>query len=153
MQDRPGRFLDYEADADLAARVHAAFGEDEAAKAAMMGFDDRDLARLAEEAGFAASTWSATSTSSRGSRHQPVSFDALLDGSPNPNARTVREAIEAALTPPERERFLAELRESYAAGRRVRRHAAAYVVARGSEAAAAGRRGRLVSSTASWWTA
>jgi arsenite methyltransferase len=130
MQDRPGRFLDYEADADLAARVHAAFGEDEAAKAAMVGFDDRDLARLAEEAGFPSVHVECHIDVAGGSRDQSVSFVALLDGSPNPNARTVRAAIAEALTPPERERFLAELRESYDAGRRVRRHAVAYLVAR-----------------------
>jgi ubiquinone/menaquinone biosynthesis C-methylase UbiE len=130
MQDRPGRFLGYEAEPDLAARVRAAFGEDETAKTAMMGFDDRDLARLAEEAGFAHVHVECRIDLEPGTVDQPVSFEALIDGSPNPNARTVREAIDAVLTPPERERFLAELRESYDAGRRMRRHAEAYLVAR-----------------------
>jgi hypothetical protein len=141
MHGRPGRLLDYEVDAGLAARVNAAFGEDDAARDAMMGFDDRDLARLAEDAGFARVHVECHIDVEPGSRHRPVSLAALLDGSPNPNARTVREAIDAALTPAERERLLAELAESFAAGRRVRRQAAAYVVAQKDLAGHAGQSG------------
>jgi arsenite methyltransferase len=130
MQDPPGWFCGYAVDAALAERVNDAFGESEAQAEAMMGFDDRDLARLAEAAGFAHVRVECHLEVEPGTAHQPVSLDALLDGSPNPNARTVREAIDVALAPAERERFLAELAREYAAGRRVRRHAAAYLVAR-----------------------
>jgi arsenite methyltransferase len=130
MRDPPGWFCGYAVDAELAERVHDAFGESEEQAAAMMGFDDRDLARLAEAAGFARVHVESHLEVEPGTAHQAVSLEALLDGSPNPNARTVREAIDAALAPAERERFLAELAREYAAGRRVRRHAAAYLVAR-----------------------
>jgi ubiquinone/menaquinone biosynthesis C-methylase UbiE len=129
MQDPPGRFCGYAVDAELAARVNDAFGESAEQAAAMMDFDDRDLARLAEAAGFARVHVECHIDLEWAEPSQTVSFDALLDGSPNPNARTVRAAIEAALSPPERERFLAELADSYAAGPPARRHAAAYVVA------------------------
>jgi arsenite methyltransferase len=133
MQDPPGRFFGYAVDADLGRRVNDAFGEAASDVAAMMDFDDRDLARLAEAAGFARVHVECHLDLEPDTAWQTVSFEALLDGSPNPNARTVRAAIDAALTPPERERFIAELAREYAAGRGMRRHAAAYVTARKDE--------------------
>jgi len=58
-----------------------------------------------------------------------VSLDALLDGSPNPLAPTVRETIEHALGEEERRRFLAHLREAFRAGA-TSRWAGAYLTAR-----------------------
>jgi arsenite methyltransferase len=70
-----------------------------------MNFTDKDLVRYAEEAGFAEiglelkvevkpSTW-------------VVDWDRLLNTSPNPNAHTLDEALEGALTADERERLTA----------------------------------------------
>lgn len=64
-----------------------------------------------------------------GSLMNPVSFEALLHGAPNPNAPTTREAIAAALTEPEQKRFLAELKRAFTKGKPVRKMAGAYLVA------------------------
>jgi ubiquinone/menaquinone biosynthesis C-methylase UbiE len=130
------RFWGYEVGpvAELAARVKAVFAEleDPAATAAMMGFDDRDLARLADGAGFAHVHLECHIDIEPGSILRAVSLDTLLDSAPNPLAPTVREALGAALGRPEQERFLAHLRRVVAEGRPVRRSAVAYLAARKS---------------------
>jgi hypothetical protein len=114
--------------AELAPRVHAAFApEDPAFTTAMLDFDDRDLARLAEAAGFARVHVECHTDVEPGS--PPVSLEALLDGAPNPNAPTVREAIAAALDAREQDRFLAALGDAFAAGRYVHRRVVAYLTA------------------------
>lgn len=93
----------------------------------MVNFTDKDLVRYAEEAGFAEiglelkvevkpSTW-------------VVDWDRLLHTSPNPNAHTLGEALEGALTTDERERLAAHLRPLADAGRAVWRSAEAYLTA------------------------
>ncbi|MGO9899781.1 MAG: class I SAM-dependent methyltransferase [Solirubrobacteraceae bacterium] len=128
-----GRFWGYDvsAFADLATKVKTTFRalEDPAFQGAMMDFDDRDLARLAEEAGFERVHVECHLDIKPGGLDNIVSLDALLDGAPNPNAPTIREAIQAALTEPEQIRFLAELERAFAEDRAVRRSAFAYVVA------------------------
>ena len=73
----------------------------------MLDFDERDLLRLAEEAGFfpLQLTLEASIEAS-----EPRSWDAFLDTAWNPNVPTLREAMEEALSPNERERAIAELR-------------------------------------------
>jgi arsenite methyltransferase len=127
-----GRFWGYRipAASDLAAKVRTRFaGDDPAYREAMMGFDDRDLARLLEAAGFETVHVECHLDISPGSWAHPVDLDALLDIAPNPNAPTVREAIADALTEPERRRFLDELGRAVAEGDAVRRMAGAYVLA------------------------
>ena len=91
----------------------------------MMNFTDRDLVRYAEEAGLEEiglelkvevkpSTWI-------------VDWDRLLNTSPNPNAHTLGEALERALTTEERERLAAHIRPLADAGRAVWRSAEAYL--------------------------
>jgi len=91
----------------------------------MMNFNERDLLRRAEAAGFTEvhvelvvdvepGTW-------------VVDWERLLATSPNPNARTTGEAIRAALTPEEAERFEAHLRPLVDAGWGVKRSAFAYL--------------------------
>ncbi|MBV9423148.1 MAG: hypothetical protein JOZ98_09570 [Solirubrobacterales bacterium] len=60
---------------------------------------------------------------------RPVSFEALLDSAPNPNAPTVRDAIAAALDEAEHERFLGELKRAFVRDASVRRMAVAYLAA------------------------
>jgi arsenite methyltransferase len=127
-----GRFWGYRvpAVADLAARVQARFaGDDAVYRQAMIGFDDRDLGRLAEAAGFETVHVECHIDVGPGSWAHPVSLEALLDIAPNPNAPTAREAIDAALTEAERRRFLDELGRAFTEDDAVRRMAAAYVVA------------------------
>jgi arsenite methyltransferase len=116
---------------DLATKVKSAFapGADAAAVTAMMGFDDRDLARLAEGAGFERVHVECHIDVEPGSLMRSVSLKALLGSAPNPNAPTVREAVETALTEPEQKRFIAELERAFTEDHPVRRMAVAYVAA------------------------
>jgi ubiquinone/menaquinone biosynthesis C-methylase UbiE len=126
------RFWGYEvaAVADLATKVKAQFvAGDSAFQRAIRGFDDRDLVRFAQAAGFECVRSECNITIEPGSLMNPVSFEALLDGAPNPNAPTTREAIAAALTEPQQERFLAELKRAFTQGKPVRKMAGVYLVA------------------------
>jgi ubiquinone/menaquinone biosynthesis C-methylase UbiE len=132
MHDPPGSFCGFDVApvAEMVEPVLAAFEPDDPAfTTAMLEFDDRDLARLAEQAGFARVHVECHHDIEPGSLYAAVSIDALLDSAPNPNARTVREAIDAALPPPDRARFEAALRDRYAAGRAVQRRVVAYLTA------------------------
>lgn len=126
------RFWGYRVPAvsDLVAKVRARFaGDDPAYREAMMGFDDRDLARLAEAAGFETVHVECHLDISPGSWAHPVDLDALLDIAPNPNAPTVREAIADTLADAERRRFIDALGRAVAENDAARRMAAAYVLA------------------------
>jgi SAM-dependent methyltransferase len=125
------RFLGYDVAsvADLTARVKAQFAGTPRDHQAMMGFDDRDLVDLAVGAGFPKVHVECHIDVDPASWIHPVSFDALLDSAPNPNAPTPREAIAATLTVTEQERFLAELRSAFDEGRITRRMAVAYLSA------------------------
>lgn len=93
----------------------------------MLNFRDEDLVQLAERTGFREirldldvvvrpSDW-------------VISWDQLLDVAPNPNAHTVGEALEGALTPEERERLTAHVRPLVDAGMAVWRSAEAFLTA------------------------
>jgi arsenite methyltransferase len=94
--------------------------------ATMLAFDERDLLRHAEAAGFVdlRLTYAAEVT-----QHGSGSVDETLRQAPNPLVPPLGDIVAAALTPPEeaalRERFAAEL----AAGRQERRLATAYLSA------------------------
>ena len=129
-----GRFWGYELAAvtDLAVRVKARFdqsGDSPVAHEAMMGFDDRDLVDLAQHAGFDHVHLECHIDIEPGAE-QPLTFQALLDGSPNPNVPTVREAVSEMLNDAEQTRFLGALARAYATQSPVRRHAVAYLVGR-----------------------
>ena len=127
-----GRFWGYRvpAVADLAAKVTARFaGDDPGYRHAMMGFDDRDLVRLAEDAGFETVHVECHIDVGPGSWAHPVDVEALLEIAPNPNAPTLREAIDASLDEAERGRFVEELRRAVLEQDSVRRMAGAYVLA------------------------
>jgi hypothetical protein len=95
----------------------------------MMDFDDRDLARLAEDAGFARVHVECHIEVEPGSVMRSVSLEALLGSAPNPNVPTAGEAIAAALSIPEQERFVAELQRAFTEAKPVRRTALAYLSA------------------------
>jgi ubiquinone/menaquinone biosynthesis C-methylase UbiE len=127
-----GRFWGYRIEGvnDLAAKVRKRFaGEQAEHREAMMGFDDRDLAHLAEAAGFETVHVECHIDIAPGSWAHPVGPDALLDIAPNPNAPTLREAIDDTLSEPERTRFLEVLGRAVAADDAVRRMAVAYLLA------------------------
>ena len=116
---------------NLVARVRTQFAgsDDPGSRAAMMDFDDRDLATLAEEAGFERIHVECHIDVEPGPVDPPVSLDALLDRAPNPNAPTLREAIAATLNRREQAQFLAALEEAFVERRAISRMAVAYVCA------------------------
>jgi ubiquinone/menaquinone biosynthesis C-methylase UbiE len=128
----PDRYwgFDVEAVRPLADRVKAAYDRLEHGDAAtMMDFDDRDLVRFAEEAGFERIHLECHVDVEPGSLARPVGIDALLGSSPNPLAPTVGETIAEALAPAERDRFIAHLAQAIERGDAVRRSAVAYLTA------------------------
>lgn len=112
---------------DLVEKIWASEGwvDSNRADDPMMNFDERDLLRYAQDAGFRdvhvelavdvrPGTW-------------VEDWDRLLRTAPNPNARTTEEAIKAALTPDEAERFASHLRPLVDAGQGETRLAFGYL--------------------------
>lgn len=127
------RFWGYDVAAvtDLADKVKATFDALEApATATMTDFDDRDLVRLAEAAGFKPIHLECHIDIEPGSLMRASSLAGLLNRAPNPLAPTVGDAVEAALTKTEQNRFLAHLERVIAEDQPVRRSAVAYLTAR-----------------------
>ncbi len=129
----PNRFCGYEVSAvsDLADKVKATYDRlKDPATTTMVDFDDRDLVRLAEAAGFERVHLECHIDIEPDSQTHAISLDALLDIAPNPLAPTVRETINAALTESEQDRFLAHLDRAVTDGTPLRRSALAYLAAR-----------------------
>src|SRR4029077_3517600 len=95
---------------DLVDKMWAADGWDEDSNQTdpMMNFTEKDLTRLAEEAGFEEIHVELRVDVEPGS--WVIGWDALMGMSPNPNASTVAELIARALSPSEAERFEEHLR-------------------------------------------
>ena len=121
---------DVRAIVDLAAKVKASYAalEDPAA-ATMMDFDDRDLVRMAEEAGFDRIHLECHIDVEPAAHLRALDLEKLLDIAPNPLAPTLREAVDAALSASERERFVARYGQTVAEGQPLRRSAVAYLAA------------------------
>jgi SAM-dependent methyltransferase len=92
----------------------------------MLDFDERDLFRLAERADFFPVT---LDYRAEARPLEPRRWEPFLHGSPNPKLPTLAEAMEAALTPDERERLVAALRPAVEEGRGVWRMGSAYLSA------------------------
>jgi arsenite methyltransferase len=99
----------------------------------MLDFDDRDLVRLAELAGFGEVRLD-LEVSVRRTR-QPVPWDAFLRSSGNPNLPPLGLMLEEALTPAELAAFSAQLRPLVEAGDGIDRRAVAYLTAGSLDAA------------------
>ena len=113
--------------AAIAARMNAAFAAIQMPGAdPMLDFDDRDLVRLAERAGFG--TVSLDLRMSVKSTQDPVPWDRFLRMSGNPNLPPLGEMI-SALSPAEATEFAAHLRPLVEGGRGERRMAVAYLTA------------------------
>ena len=93
----------------------------------MMNFTERDLVRMAEQAGFEEIHAELRVDVAPGS--WVVDWDRLMGTSPTPNARTVGESIAEALSSSESARFEGHLRPLVDAGRAIRRDASAYLTA------------------------
>jgi arsenite methyltransferase len=119
---------------DLAAKVSARFAAMQPpGKDPMLDFDDRDLVRFAEQAGFSEVRLDLQVTVRRAL--PAVSWDAFLRSSANPNLPPNGVIFEEALTPAEVEALTAQLRPLVEAGRGTYRVALAYLTA--SDAGAA----------------
>jgi arsenite methyltransferase len=116
---------------ELAAKVKASYRalEDPAAQT-MMDFDERDLVRFAEAAGFQRIHLECHIDIEPSPHLRAIDLDMLLEIAPNPHAPTLREAVDDALGGPERERFLARLRREVRDGEPIQRSAVAYLAAR-----------------------
>jgi arsenite methyltransferase len=113
---------------DLAAKVSARFAAIQPAdRDPMLNFDDRDLVRLAEQAGFRDVR---LDLHVRVRRTRPVMpWAAFLRSSGNPNLPPVEVLLAEALTPAEVEAVTAYLRPLVESGRGMHRHAVAYLTA------------------------
>jgi len=119
-------FWGYPADgvADLSERVEQVFAEIQPDEDPMLDFDERDLIRLAEKAGFFPVE---LELQAEIRAIEPRPWKAFLNSSGNPKIPTIAEAMEQALTPEERERFSAHLRTLVEEGQGVWRMAHAYL--------------------------
>jgi ubiquinone/menaquinone biosynthesis C-methylase UbiE len=124
----PNRFFGYDVTPvqDLAQKLLAVYTQSEASAAesmeSMLDFDERDLLRYTEQAGFPEAQMDAhfevigypeaLLNAPGGSDAFPVnrSWGSFVRTSPNPLAPTLEEAMAAALMPAEAERFTAYLR-------------------------------------------
>jgi arsenite methyltransferase len=129
--DSPDTFWGFDTSAvrDLVEKIleHEGWVESAYADDPMMNFTERDLLRSAEAAGFDEVHVDLRVDICPGS--WVVDWDRLLETSPNPNARTVREAISGALTPEEAKRLEAQVRPQADAGNGVLRDASAFLIA------------------------
>jgi arsenite methyltransferase len=127
---RPHLFYGYDVTplADIAAKVDAKFaalqprGSDP-----MLDFDDRDLVRLAEEAGFGDVRLDLRVTVTRTCPAQP--WDRFVRQSGNPNLPPLGDLLRAVLTPAQLAEFTAHLRPLVETGRGESRRAVAYLTA------------------------
>jgi SAM-dependent methyltransferase len=128
MAERKEGFWGYPGDgvADLAARVDSVYEEIQPPDDPMLDFDERDLVRLAEGAGFFPVELDLHAFV-RPSEPRP--WEAFLNSSGNPKIPTIAEAMDQALTPEERARFTEHLRPLVEEGRGVWRMAQAYLTA------------------------
>jgi SAM-dependent methyltransferase len=92
----------------------------------MLNFDERDLVRFAQEAGFFPIR---LELEAGVEPTPPRAWEGFLNSSGNPNIPTLAEAMEQALTPDERDRLVAHLRPQVEQGRGEWRMASAYLVA------------------------
>lgn len=92
----------------------------------MLDFDERDLLRLAEAAGFFPIRLTLDASVEAAAAH---GWDGFLDTAWNPNVPTLREAMAEVLTPDEREQLTTELRPLVERGAGVRRMAFSHLSA------------------------
>jgi arsenite methyltransferase len=113
--------------ADLAARVGQVYRRARPATGPMLGFDERDLLRLAEETGF--SEVHLRLHVDVEPRKEPMPSQTFARTAPNPLAPTFEEAVREALRPSEARRLQACLRPLVLEGRGSARSAGAYLSA------------------------
>jgi arsenite methyltransferase len=125
--------LDTRGVADLALKVKAAFEGSRAGDRTLVDFDERDLLRFAEEAGFSGVELAYEARIAHGAAMTWVDdgppWETLLRTSGNPLAPTFGEVIDGALDADERARFVGQVRPRYEAREATTRSAVAYLTA------------------------
>jgi hypothetical protein len=116
---------------DLADRIRPLYFRDGYENDPMLDFDERDLVRAIEDAGF---PFVQMQLDYRYGAHTDdpsslVPFDAYLKAAPNPNVPSLLEAMDRVLTAGERERFVAHVRPRFERGERFYRSCVAYIQA------------------------
>jgi arsenite methyltransferase len=111
---------------DIVTKVRAEYGRHVNAQNPMLAFDERDLLRLTEKAGFGAIHMEYRVDIER---KKPEDFERFLRSSGNPLVPTLEEAIENALTPDERELLVSRLRPLLESGNGAHRLAVAFLSA------------------------
>lgn len=96
----------------------------------MIDFDERDLVRLAEAAGFEDIQLDLRAEVKSTAERRPRDWDVFVDSSPNPLAPTFREAMKAVLTESEQEQLTRVLRPQVEEGLGTTRFARAFLTAR-----------------------
>src|SRR5690606_37100179 len=115
---------------DLAERVRAEYDRVQPPDASpLMDFDDRDLVRMATDAGFNPVSLTLEVDVSRGD-HWSSSWEAFLHTAPNPCLPTCAEATSRALSPEEARRLFAHLRPQLEEGRTTTASAVAFLKGR-----------------------
>jgi arsenite methyltransferase len=112
---------------ELAGKVRAEYRRHQPDDDPMSDFDERDLLALAEEAGFAQVRLDYRAEI--GPWDEPVTWESLLCGAPNPLVPSGGDVLDAALTPAEQDVLATRIRREAAAGRRHLRSATAYLTA------------------------
>jgi ubiquinone/menaquinone biosynthesis C-methylase UbiE len=126
-------FLGYDVSAvpEIAAKLSAQFASIQPPGAdPMLDFDDRDLVRLAEQAGFADVQLDLRFTVRK--RRTPEPWDRFLRQSGNPNLPALADMMQSALSPAELASFTAHLQPLVETGLGEERKALAYLTARDS---------------------
>jgi arsenite methyltransferase len=127
-QDASNRFLamgyDIAPVADLALKLRQVYEAIQPSSDPMRDFDERDLLRFAEAAGFDQVHLTLDIDVSPAA---PMPWQALVNIAGNPRIPTLGEAIQQALTAEEAERFVAHLRPLVEQGRGQRRIAVCYL--------------------------
>jgi arsenite methyltransferase len=111
---------------DLARRVESVYAAIQPPSDPMLDFDERDLVRMAEDAGFFPVE---LELQVEVRRSEPRRWPAFLNSSGNPRIPTIAQAMEQALTPEERGQFEEHLRPLVEEGLGVWRMAHAYLAA------------------------
>ncbi len=129
----PQRYFGYDVAPvqDIAEKVKAGYGRlikgDLSAHSSMGDFDERDLLRFAEKAGFEEVHLDLQVNITP---KKPQGWEGFWRSSPNPLAPTLEEVMQEALTPAEAERFTAHLQPLVEQGQGTDRMALAYLWAK-----------------------
>jgi SAM-dependent methyltransferase len=124
-----GKFRGYDVPEirDLCERVQNVLTEHQPLQGSpLLDFDERDLIRFADNAGFSLVKLELQATVARGMQ---ADWDMFYHSAPNPLALSLQEAAERALTLEERERFVSVLKEAMGTQRLRFQQALAYLVA------------------------